>query len=52
MAKRFYTCIIVPNASSRLHKLRIPEQALYALALIGVISFFTDRKSTRLNSSH
>jgi len=41
MAKRFYTCIIVPNASSRLHKLRIPEQALYALALVGVISFFT-----------
>lgn len=40
MAKRFYTCIIVPNASSRLHKLRIPEQALYVLAVIGLISFF------------
>jgi murein DD-endopeptidase MepM/ murein hydrolase activator NlpD len=40
MAKRFYTCIIVPHASSRLHKLRIPEQALYVLAVIGLISFF------------
>jgi murein DD-endopeptidase MepM/ murein hydrolase activator NlpD len=40
MAKRFYTCIIVPNASARLHKLRIPEKALYALATVGVISFF------------
>jgi murein DD-endopeptidase MepM/ murein hydrolase activator NlpD len=40
LAKNFYTCIIVPNASSRLHKLRIPEQALYVLAVIGVISFF------------
>ena len=40
MAKRFYTCIIVPHASSRLHKLRVPEQALYVLAVIGLISFF------------
>jgi murein DD-endopeptidase MepM/ murein hydrolase activator NlpD len=40
MAKRFYTCIIVPNASARLHKLRIPEKALYIIATVGVISFF------------
>jgi murein DD-endopeptidase MepM/ murein hydrolase activator NlpD len=40
MAKRFYTCIIVPNASARLHKLRIPENVLYILASIGVVSFF------------
>ena len=40
MAKRFYTCIIVPNASSRLHKLRIPEQALVVLAVIGLLSSF------------
>jgi len=40
MAKRFYTCIIVPDASHRLHKLRIPAQALHVLTVIGVISFF------------
>jgi|SRR6187399_916467 len=40
MAKRFYTCIIVPDASHRLHKLRIPEKALHALAGFGVLSFF------------
>ena len=40
MARRFYTCIVVPDASRRLHKLRIPEQALYALAAVGVLSFF------------
>ncbi|HEX4999116.1 MAG TPA: hypothetical protein VFY29_12885, partial [Terriglobia bacterium] len=40
MAKKFITCIIVPNASARLHKLRIPEKALYILATVGVISFF------------
>ena len=40
MAKRFYTCIIVPDASQRLHKLRIPERALHALAVLGVLSFF------------
>jgi murein DD-endopeptidase MepM/ murein hydrolase activator NlpD len=40
MAKRFYTCIIVPHASHRLHKLRIPAQALHVLSVIGVISFF------------
>jgi len=40
MTKRFYTFIIVPNASSRLHKLRLPIQAVYILATIGIISFF------------
>lgn len=40
MTKRFYTFIIVPNASSRLHKLRLPVQVMYILAAIGVISFF------------
>ena len=40
MPKRFYTCIIVPDASQRLHKLRIPVQVLYVLAAIGVLSFF------------
>jgi murein DD-endopeptidase MepM/ murein hydrolase activator NlpD len=36
MPKRFYTCIIVPDASHRLHRLRIPARLLYAF---GVISF-------------
>ena len=40
MTKRFYTFIIVPNASSRLHKLRLPVQAMYLLAAISVLSFF------------
>ena len=40
MARRFYTCIIVPDASHRLHKLRIPEKALHAMAAFGVLSFF------------
>src|SRR5262245_51902069 len=40
MAKRFYTCIIVPDASHRLHKLRIPAQVLHVLAAIGIVSFF------------
>jgi murein DD-endopeptidase MepM/ murein hydrolase activator NlpD len=40
MAKSFYTFIVVPNASSRLHKLRLPVQLLYVLATIGIISFF------------
>jgi murein DD-endopeptidase MepM/ murein hydrolase activator NlpD len=40
MTKRFYTFIIVPNASSRLHKLRLPVQVMYILAAIGAISFF------------
>ena len=40
MARKFYTCIIVPDASQALHKLRIPIRALYVLAAIGVLSFF------------
>jgi murein DD-endopeptidase MepM/ murein hydrolase activator NlpD len=40
MARKFYTCIIVPDASQALHKLRIPILALYVLASIGVLSFF------------
>src|SRR4051812_4059876 len=38
MARRFYTCIIVPDASHRLHKLKIPQKALHALAIVGVLS--------------
>jgi murein DD-endopeptidase MepM/ murein hydrolase activator NlpD len=40
MGKSFYTFIIVPNASARLHKLRLPIHAMYLLAAIGVLSFF------------
>jgi murein DD-endopeptidase MepM/ murein hydrolase activator NlpD len=39
MPKRFYTFIIVPNASSRLHKLRVPAPAISLLAVIGFLSF-------------
>jgi len=40
MGKHFYTFIIVPNASSRLHKLKLPVRALYLLAGVGILSFF------------
>src|SRR5262245_4439736 len=40
MARKFYTCIIVPDASQQLHKLRVPMQALYVVAGIGLLSFF------------
>jgi len=40
MARKFYTCIIVPDASQQLHKLRVPIKALYVLAAIGALSFF------------
>ena len=40
MAKSFYTFIIVPDASSRLRKLKLPAHALHALAAIGIVSFF------------
>ena len=40
MARSFYTFIVVPHASLRLHKLRLPVQGLYLLAAIGIISFF------------
>jgi Membrane proteins related to metalloendopeptidases len=39
MAKRFYPGIIVPDASHRLHRLRIPARLLHAFGVIGVISF-------------
>ena len=41
MAKNFYTLIIVPNASSGLHKVRIPLSLLYALCLLVLIAGFT-----------
>ena len=40
MGKRFYTFIVVPNTSPRLHKLRLPVRALHLLGAIGVLSFF------------
>lgn len=40
MGKSFYTFIIVPNASARLHKLRLPVRSLYFLGAIGILSFF------------
>ena len=40
MGRSFYTFIVVPNASSRLHKLKLPVQVLYVLGAIGVLSFF------------
>jgi murein DD-endopeptidase MepM/ murein hydrolase activator NlpD len=40
MANRVYTFIIVPNASSRLHKIRLSVRALYTFGAIGFISFF------------
>ncbi len=39
MAKRFLTCTVVPDASHRLHRLRIPVRLPHALGVIGVISF-------------
>jgi hypothetical protein len=39
MTRKFYTCIIVPDTSTTLHKLRIPIKALYAAAVVGLISF-------------
>jgi murein DD-endopeptidase MepM/ murein hydrolase activator NlpD len=40
MARSFYTFIIVPDASSRLRKLKLPTRALHALAAIGLLAFF------------
>jgi murein DD-endopeptidase MepM/ murein hydrolase activator NlpD len=40
MARRFYTCIIVPDASQKLHKLKVPVPILYVLSAIGAVSFF------------
>ena len=40
MAKSFYTFIVVPDASSRLRRLKLPVRVAHALAVIGVVSFF------------
>jgi murein DD-endopeptidase MepM/ murein hydrolase activator NlpD len=40
MARKFYTCIIVPDASQQLHKLKVPVHGLYLLAALGAVSFF------------
>jgi len=40
LAKSFYTFIVIPHASTRLHKWKLPVLALYFLALIGIVSFF------------
>ena len=40
MGRSFYTFIVVPNASSRLHKLKLPARVLYVLAGIAALSFF------------
>ena len=40
MAQRFYTFIVVPNASSRLHKVRVPIYVMYAFAALGLAAFW------------
>jgi murein DD-endopeptidase MepM/ murein hydrolase activator NlpD len=40
LAKSFYTFIVIPHASTRLHKWKLPLLSLYFLALIGIVSFF------------
>lgn len=40
MAKSFYTFIIVPDASARLRKLKLPAHALHALVALGILAFF------------
>src|SRR5438105_6267790 len=40
MGKSFYTLIVVPDASSRLRKLRLQARVLHGLGAIGVLSFF------------
>lgn len=39
MGKKFYTCIIVPNASSRLHKVRVPASFLYLVSVLALVTF-------------
>ncbi len=41
MAKNFYTLIIVPNAGSGLHKVRIPLALLYTVSVLLLLGFFT-----------
>jgi murein DD-endopeptidase MepM/ murein hydrolase activator NlpD len=40
LGKSFYTFIVIPHASPRLHKLKLPVRAMYILASIGILSFF------------
>jgi hypothetical protein len=40
LGKSFYTFIVIPHASPRLHKLKLGVRALYLLAAIGILSFF------------
>ena len=40
MGRSFYTLIVVPDASSRLRKLKLPVRVLQCLGTIGVLSFF------------
>ena len=40
MGKSFYTFIVIPHASPRLHKLKLPVRTLNILAGVGVLSFF------------
>src|SRR5580704_8925005 len=37
-AMKFFTLIIVPHASSRLHKVRVPVRGIWVLALAGCLS--------------
>jgi murein DD-endopeptidase MepM/ murein hydrolase activator NlpD len=39
MPKSYYTFIVVPNASSRLHKVRVPANVVYLLAAVALFSF-------------
>jgi len=39
LAKSFYTFIVIPHASPRLHKLKLPVRILHLLAGIGILSF-------------
>src|SRR5262249_30511616 len=40
MGKSFYTLIVVPHASPRLRKLKLPARLLHGLAGVGVLCFF------------
>ncbi len=40
MGKSFYTLIVVPHASPRLRKLKLPARVLHGLAGVGVLCFF------------
>jgi murein DD-endopeptidase MepM/ murein hydrolase activator NlpD len=40
LGKSFYTFIVIPHASPRLHKLKLPVRTLHLFAFIGALSFF------------